>query len=206
MVKPAESKDLTPAVMIHRKNKFTPWLEFEGIPQPELKGTNLERYESLVELPFLGKPSTSGENLRFVDLHWADVMQQNETAVLQKVELWAQGLLVRLRLKHQFANKSGKSSMGILDRIRHSIGRLKLMPKRLYGKKLDNSGLDVPAWILHILGTLVKFLVFLRRLMHFRFGEMEDMLFVKFLGDVQQYGEFPFCRWETPASRNALLS
>lgn len=74
------------------KSDFIPWMEFKEIPQTpngEITG------------PFYGEPSIDGSNLRFVDLCWADIMQQDFPHVGQKIEDWAQGLVGRLKRKDQ---------------------------------------------------------------------------------------------------------
>ncbi|MEK9630084.1 MAG: hypothetical protein VW455_13825, partial [Nitrospinota bacterium] len=69
------------------KNKFLPWVEFKGIPN---KPT-----DSIPPKPFLGEPSKTGENIRFVDMCWADIMQLDYPEVGQDVTEWANGLMGR---------------------------------------------------------------------------------------------------------------
>lgn len=76
------------------KSDFIPWMEFEGIPQ--IPSPNQDKLD-----PFYGERSESGSNLRFVDLCWADIMQQDYPHVGQKIEDWAQGLVGRLKRKDQ---------------------------------------------------------------------------------------------------------
>ncbi|HEX5138226.1 MAG TPA: hypothetical protein VFY93_14715 [Planctomycetota bacterium] len=68
---------------------FRPWLEFKGIPLHPASG--LDR--------FLGEPDTSGENLRFVDLWWADMLRKDFGDVGQEPGVWTEGLLARLDQK-----------------------------------------------------------------------------------------------------------
>lgn len=70
-----------------------PWMEFEGIPTKRIK----------FKKAFLGEPSSSGNNLRFVDLWWADILQEANRHAGQDVEDWAKGLLGRLLRKHDEA-------------------------------------------------------------------------------------------------------
>ena len=70
---------------------FRPWLEFEGIPIDPGTAGKLG--------PFLGEPSTSGENLRFVDCWWADVLRRDFPDVGQGPAEWTEGLLARLGAK-----------------------------------------------------------------------------------------------------------
>ena len=71
-----------------------PWMEFDGIP-----ATGGAPPPGV----FLGEPAASGDNLRFVDLCWSDVMQETIEHVGQPVDAWAQGMLGRLLRKHEDA-------------------------------------------------------------------------------------------------------
>ncbi len=84
-----------------KKNLFTPWMEFEGIPQNSAEGDPLDNIKSQ---PFLGDASKNGENLRFVDMCWADILKGNWISVGQPVEIWANGLLGRIQRKSVFIN------------------------------------------------------------------------------------------------------
>ena len=133
-----------------------PWMEFDGIPASP---------DSPPDQPFLGEPPRNpGENLRFVDLCWSDVMQDSVEHVGQDVDLWAKGLLGRLLRKHEAAVKA------------------------------NDSGAQVPLWIRRVLYLLADTLLLVRFAMNFRFKEMKELVFVKFLGDVQLYGEYSRCR------------
>ena len=106
-----------------------PWAEFENIPQ--------EPYPRLP--PFLGSPSFMGENIRFIDMHWADIMENDFKDVGQKTGDWAKSLLGRLETK----------AMPDAD------GKFK-------GSKEE-------AWILPILYQLEETLIFLDNLLAFKF-------------------------------------
>ena len=143
---------------INGKISFTgcfPWAEFDNIPQ--------QRYENLP--PFLGEPSFLGENIRFVDMHWADIMERDFKSVGQKTGVWAKSLLGRLEMKTQDAE-----------------GKFR--------------GTKEEAWVLPILYQLEETLIFLDNLLSFRFPFIEDLIFNKFLGDVQLYGEYQQIRGE----------
>jgi len=73
---------------------FRPWLEFKGIPVAQAQGLGR----------FLGEPDTSGENLRFVDLWWADVLRRDFADVGQEPAEWTKGLLARLEQKRAGAS------------------------------------------------------------------------------------------------------
>jgi hypothetical protein len=121
-----------------------PWLEFKGI------SANLNVAASE---PFFGEVSRNGENIRFVDLCWSDVMQDNSENVVEDVHLWAKGLIGRLKLKN-----------------------------------------DVPDWIRRTLELFADMVLLVKFGMNFRFKKLSDLILIKFLGDVQQYGEYPRCR------------
>ena len=146
------------------KSNFTPWMEFKGIPQdPNEKTTG----------PFYGERSYDGTQLRFVDLTWADIMQEDWPHVGMPVENWAKGLIGRLKRKDDHAKK-------------------------------HNSSERVPQWILLVLDKLAETLILARRIMiplinRFtglitKIDKTEDLVFNKFLGDVQLYGEYPRTR------------
>lgn len=122
---------------------FPPWMEFEGIPQ-----------DSKIKpgKPFYGEPSESGNNLRFVDLCWSDIMQSDWPHVGQKTEIWTKSLLGRLR-----KNYSGEAKY---------------------------------KWIIVALEKLVETLLLVKKITAFRIKKMEELIFNKFLGDVQLYGEY----------------
>ncbi|MGB0524091.1 MAG: tripartite tricarboxylate transporter TctB family protein [Flammeovirgaceae bacterium] len=138
--------------MINGKTSFSgcfPWAEFDNIPQSPYK--NLP--------PFLGEPSFMGENIRFVDMHWADIMEREFKFVGQKTGVWAKSLLGRLEVKTQ--DRAGN----------------------FRGSKEE-------AWVLPILYQLEETLIFLDNLLSFKFPFIDDLIFNKFLGDVQLYGEY----------------
>jgi hypothetical protein len=127
-----------------------PWAEFRNIPQ--------EPHGNLP--PFLGDPSFLGENIRFVDMYWADIMEEEFGEVGQKVGVWAKSLVGRLEAK-------AKSAIDGTFR----------------GSKEE-------AWILPILYQLEETLIFLDNLLSSKFPFVEELVFNKFLGDVQLYGEY----------------
>ena len=134
------------------KNK-QPWMEFEGIPADA---------KCCLDGVFLGAESSTGKNLRFVDLWWADILRDSFKHVGQDTEVWTKSLLGRLLRKHDGAK--------------------------------DNYCTQVPFWIRRVLFLLADTLLLVRFAMNFRFKEMKELVFVKYLGDVQVYGEYDRCR------------
>ena len=114
-----------------------PWMEFEGIPANS---------KCCSDKIFLGEKSTTGENLRFVDLCWADILSNANKAAGQGVEDWAKGLLGRLLRKDDDAKGAGKN-----------CGR-------------------VPFWIRRVLYLLADTLLLVRFAMNFRFKEMKELV------------------------------
>ena len=67
------------------------WIEFEGIPQRP----DVER-----EPPFVGRAATEpGHNLRFVDLHWSSVMDDQFGAFGESAGDWTRSLIDRLEIR-----------------------------------------------------------------------------------------------------------
>lgn len=151
------------------KNDFQPWLEFEGIPQNPAA--------PIPSTPFLGEPPcTPGNNLRFIDMCWADIMQNDYGDVGQDVLPWAKGLLGRLRRKDEWAHAN------------------------------NTPGATVPKWVLKTLGLLVETLILTGKAMSFRLKDAKDLIFTKFLGDVQQYGEYSRCRGQAVRRFHKLMT
>ena len=132
-----------------------PWMEFEGIP------ANPTDPRSKI---FLGEKSSTGKDLRFVDLCWAHILRDAHKHAGTDVEEWAKGLLGRLVHKHKDAEARDKSCA------------------------------RVPFWIRRVLYLLADTLLLVRFAMNFRFKKMKELVFVKYLGDVQVYGEYERCR------------
>ncbi len=127
--------------------------------------------------PFLGEmPKDPGANLRFVDVCWSDVTHDSFRHVGQDVHLWAKGLVGRLLRKHEAA---------------------------VSGNKPDA---QVPLWIRRVLYVLADTLLLVRFAMRFRFKEMNELVFVKFLGDAQLYGEYDRCRGQAVRRFHELMA
>ncbi len=83
-----------------------PWVEFEGIPKA---GT--------YDRPFIGTPSDSGENLRFVDIFWGDISQEHFEKAGQSVGTWSSSLITRLRN----SNRNPAWAVDLLQGIRRAV-------------------------------------------------------------------------------------
>jgi hypothetical protein len=129
-----------------------PWVEFDGIPCAK-PGRPLRR-------PFYGGPSTTGDNIRFVDIHWNDLLVADWPDVGQKPNVWIDGLLGRLIRK----NRENGPSAG------------------------------VPNWVLETLRSLGETVSIVHTIAALRAKELDDLIFNKYLGDVQLYGESPITR------------
>lgn len=93
-----------------RTGKPNPWIEFEGIPcSPTAKPVG----------PFLGRPATNndGDNIRFVDVHWADIMRDQYEEVGEDVAVWSSSLIERLRQNP----KRPRWALDLLTALRESI-------------------------------------------------------------------------------------
>ncbi len=67
-----------------------PWIEFAGIPQDP---------NQPVTEPFVGAPGAGGDNLRFAEIWWSDLLDKHVKETVQTPESWGQALLSRLQLK-----------------------------------------------------------------------------------------------------------
>ncbi len=76
----------------------SPWTEFRGIPKDPSKKT---------EAPFLGEPNRDPDdlNLRFVDVHWADLLAEDYGIAGQDPVVWTDGLFARLIRRDEAAER-----------------------------------------------------------------------------------------------------
>jgi hypothetical protein len=136
-----------------------PWMEFEGIPQ---------QVSCDLTAPFVGQPSDSGENLRFVDICWSRITQSGFDDIGQDAQVWANSLLGRLRRRN--------------DAIEHA-------------RHVSDAALaKLPPWIFIVLELLVRSLVVVHRLTAWRSPKADKLIYEQYLGDVQAYGEYSQCR------------
>lgn len=154
-----------------------PWLELRGIPQEAHPPAGSAAWQEL-EAPFLGEQSRRGDNLRFVDLHWADLLQADIKDVGQSPEVWSDGLLGRLKRKNAQIDGEGSAP------LRGWFRKLKPAPDPR----------RVPSWAIEILRILKETVTLLRRFTAWRAQTLDETVFTKFLGDVQLYGEYAYCR------------
>ncbi len=127
------------------------WSEFKNIPARPREQTEF----------FLGEPSYNGDNIRFVDMNWADIMSGEFGEVGQATEAWTDTLLDRLEMKE------------IKD---------KNLPKN--HKDMESK------WVLPVLYQVEETLIFLKSVLSIKTKKISDMIFDQFLGDVQLYGEY----------------
>jgi len=173
-------------------NATAPWLEFRGIPQdPSPLAGSPAQLE--LDSPFLGEPGRRGDNLRFVDLHWADLLQADIEDVGQPPEVWSDGLLGRLKRKNEQLDAGSQAQpSGWLDRLR--------------GKGTLSDPRRVPSWALEILRLLKETVTLLRRFTTLRAQNLDETIFTKFLGDVQLYGEYAYCRGQAVRRFHELMA
>lgn len=74
---------------VRSKSEFHGWAEFRGIPIED--NQNIEDFD--------GTPATetAGDNFRFVELYWQDILQSHQEKFASKTEDWAKALLERLQ-------------------------------------------------------------------------------------------------------------
>ncbi|MGV6808395.1 MAG: hypothetical protein ACWA5U_00810 [bacterium] len=164
---------LTQGILSSQQSK-TPWIEFENIPSqpPKPKNNNKQneiindktetRYEDKT-LRFMGHTVDEcdlGKNFRFVDLHWADIMQSHLDIAGQEVETWTQALIDRLKLRDLDKDEQYGWIPQLLISMRNSILPIK--------------------WLLEAK----------QRLLTSTQNHFSDTVFNRFLGDAQLYGEY----------------
>jgi hypothetical protein len=127
------------------------WSEFKHIPADAGYKTEF----------FLGEPSHNGENIRFIDMNWADIMAGEFDDVGQATEAWTDTLLDRLEMKE------------------------------IRDKHHPQTAKDVESkWVLPVLYQVEETLIFLKSALSIKTKKISDMIFDQFLGDVQLYGEY----------------
>jgi hypothetical protein len=146
--------------MLTSQQASTPWIEFSGIPcEPDRE----------CPLAFIGRKledddSSCGSNFRFVDMHWADIMQNHFEKAGQPVETWTQSLVDRLKLRGLEKDENYFWIPELLESMRRGI----LPVKKLLSMK--------------------------QRLLTGTNDQLTDTIFNRFLGDAQLYGEYTVTR------------
>jgi hypothetical protein len=146
--------------MLTSQQASTPWIEFSGIPcEPDRE----------CPLAFIGRKledddPSCGSNFRFVDLHWADIMQNHFDKAGQPVETWTQSLVDRLKLRGLEKHENYFWIPELLESMRRGI----LPVKKLLSLK--------------------------QRLLTGTNDQLTDTIFNRFLGDAQLYGEYTVTR------------
>jgi len=143
--------------MLSSQQATTPWIEFAGI------SSNSVNPEDKNFQPFIGNTvdeNDLGDNFRFVDLHWADIMQSHFDIAGQNVESWTQALIDRLKLR----GLDNDQQYGWIPELLNSMRRGVLPIKHLLDLK--------------------------QRLFTGTPNQLNDTAFNRFLGDAQLYGEY----------------
>ncbi|NJO02482.1 MAG: hypothetical protein HC880_13045 [Bacteroidia bacterium] len=131
-----------------------PWAEFANI-----------RSDAKIEGNFEARPSRSGDNIRFVELFWADILNESFTISGQDLRAWSDTLLGRV---------AGRAT-------------------------------EDEQWMLRILEQLRSTLLFLSNILTWQSPAFRQLIFDKFLGDVQMYGENPLVRAKSVARFHNLF-
>lgn len=143
--------------MLSSQQASTPWIEFAGISSSPVNA------EDKSFQPFIGNTvdeNDLGDNFRFVDLHWADIMQSHFDVAGQNVESWTQALIDRLKLR----GLDNDQQYGWIPELLNSMRRGILPIKHLLDLK--------------------------QRLFTGTPNQLNDTAFNRFLGDAQLYGEY----------------
>ncbi len=99
---------------VRRQGQGPGWSEFRGIPvDPKDKGKEL----------FDGTraSTTAGKNFRFVDLRWADILQEHQARFSSPIEAWTEALLHRLQPPFTPPNWSAPWMNPLLQEIKATI-------------------------------------------------------------------------------------
>ncbi len=99
---------------VRRKGNGPGWSEFRGIPvDPNDKHKE----------PFDGTraSTTAGKNFRFVDLRWADILQDHQDRFASSVEAWTGALLHRLKPPFTPSNWSAPWMNPLLKEIEATV-------------------------------------------------------------------------------------
>ena len=101
------------------------WSEFKGIPVNPTEGEPKERFD--------GTPSDSGENFRFVDMLWADILRKDQANFAVPVESWAPAVLDRINHKTGIMPKDWVPRWA--ERMLESVVEAGISVKRILGWK-----------------------------------------------------------------------
>ncbi len=153
-----------------------PWIEFNGIPNRPTLAQENSKYRK----PFIPTPSNSGENIRFIDFHWADIMQETFTDVGQGLQEWMQSIINRMKERKY------------LSEIKENEN--KILPSQEREKELVKLNKALPIWVLPVLGKLQHLLSFVHKLLGFKVPYFDNLIFNNYMGDIQLYGECQFVR------------
>ena len=94
-----------------------PWSEFKEVP-----ATKLEAKDKKVK-PFYGEPSHGGDNIRFVDMYWADIMESHYKSVNEPLKDWADSLIGRLEVRQKYGEMPPEEAwiLPILYRLEETL-------------------------------------------------------------------------------------
>ncbi|HRR08768.1 MAG TPA: hypothetical protein PLO56_08760 [Rhodothermales bacterium] len=159
------------------------WVEFKGIPiKTEVKTSEACTPASgTPTATFLGEPSDCGTNIRFVDLFWGDITTQLFPKAAEPVNLWTRALINRVEQRWKAQRRD----------------------------KVSNSGLyqaNVEIQLKVLLDNLRKTLIPIQQVLSLRFRFLSELIFDKFIGDVQLYAEYMTCREDAIKRFHAKMS
>ncbi|MBN8587148.1 MAG: hypothetical protein J0L94_02375 [Rhodothermia bacterium] len=147
------------------------WVEFKGIPTKINRDTATlcEPGNTSQSATFLGEPSECGTNIRFVDMFWGDVTTQLFPKAAEPVKLWTRALINRVEQRWA-AQKS----------------------EQVTNSRLYQANVEIQLKVL--LDNLRKTLIPIQEVLSLRFRFLSELIFDKFIGDVQLYAEYMTCR------------
>lgn len=126
------------------------WSEFEGIPTQVGQASN----------PVDGSASGSGENFRFIDMFWADLLDADASRSALPIEQWTEAVIARNSRKCAQDKKDG-----------------------------DTKAAKSREWLIKLLHIVNEVILFLNSFLSFKGKGIQEVVFNKYLSDVQVYGE-----------------
>ncbi|WP_454062708.1 hypothetical protein [Candidatus Nitrospira salsa] len=115
---PLSYRSLLPANLssysVRRKGHGPGWSEFCGIPV-DAKDKYTDPFDGTRE------SKTAGKNFRFVDLRWADILQDHQAKFSSRVEAWTGALLNRLELPFTPENWSEPWMKPLLKEVENTV-------------------------------------------------------------------------------------
>lgn len=151
------------------------WMEYEGIP----------RDGDLSYIPFRGLGSTTGHNIRFSEIYWGDITGELFEQAGEEVNIWTKSLTARMREElleiELIQSKKGKDLDATDDPFR-------------FAREIDADDAKTQRFLYEVLDNVCRLMIPLEKGLNLRAKNISDLVFNRFLGDVQLFAEYVTCR------------